>query len=176
MGVIISWISSLLKSNRSSDFLVSNDEKREKIITSPPRWCYDFIPGNVSKHLKNNDCKDITKVTDQITQYTKDQEVGNSVMLQFDFNVPLEIEKRIKVRDINDEFLTIFKAVDLEDHVTEKVLQSINWYNVSEKRKYLIRINPLFFAVECFFDKQPKSKKCKYQLTFRIFYNPSKKK
>jgi hypothetical protein len=171
MGILSSWLGALTGSKeRSSDFL---EVKKENTITRPPRWSYDFIPKSVIKHLTDKGCTDITKVTDQITKYGKDQEVGNSVMLQFDFNVPQEYEQKIKVRNVNDELLTILSAVELEDEVTTKVLQSINGYNVSKKKKYVIKIDPLYFEVECFFDKQSRTKRCKYQLTFRIFYNPS---
>ena len=169
---ILSWFSGLSGSKeRSSDFLETN-EKKLKVITNPPRWTYDFIPNSVTKHLRNNSCMNVKLVLNQITNYEKDQEVGNSVMLQFDFNIPPKFEEGVRVSNVNDELSVILKAIKLEDKVTVKVLQSINWYNVSKKRKYEIRINPISFQVECFFDKQAKTKGCKYQLTFRIFYNP----
>lgn len=172
MGVIISWLNSLIKpKERTPDFLQTN-KKNEKTITNPPRWCYDFIPRYVTKHLNKHGCSKITEVTNQLRKYNKDQEVGNSIMLQFDFNIPEKYEERIKVGDVNDGFFQLFEANGLEDEITEKVLQSINWYNVSKKRKYLIDINPIYFGTGCFFDKQSKTKGCKYQLTFRIFYNP----
>ena len=148
MGLLKSIYISL--TDRSSD-------KTSKIkIIEIPRWVLDFIPKQFSDYIKQKDCLNINININELKKYKKDDVVGKSVFINFQFD---------RLNNENpEELINLLDINKIEEQIKVKIIQSCKKYNDSKNKKYLIKNYKTFQTyVSC--DKT----KRKYQLSLRLF-------